>query len=105
MSSANDKYFPVESNEDDIENVRLAIAELEKIAGEDNQNINMRDIKDTIVWAKLSLGIMTAQQAKAEVELLIKDRDITPRWKIDLKKRYDFYDRFPEHKDKVDLQV
>lgn len=123
-SQANDRYLAVapeiahesenevlERNEDDIKNVKRHIKELEKIADEEKiaaeqyMNNYWLDINDTIVWAKLCLGLLTAQQAKTALEQLMQDNDIGRQWKTALKKRYDLYDKFEEHRDKVNLQV
>jgi hypothetical protein len=101
VSSSNDKYFG-ENNADDIKKVKLYIENLEKIT---DKSKYWYDINDTIIWAKLSLGVISAQKAKEELEALIKDKDITRQWKNDLQKRYDLYDMFDEHTEKVKLTL
>jgi hypothetical protein len=54
---------------------------------EDPSNNYYRDIKDTVIWAKLSLGDMTARQARGEIDLLIQDSNTTAQWKSYLEKR------------------
>jgi hypothetical protein len=54
---------------------------------EDPSNNYYRDIKDTVIWAKLSIGDMTARQARGEIDLLIQDSNTTAQWKSYLEKR------------------
>ncbi len=98
----NDKYLRRERDEEVIQNVKQAIAELKQFASEENKNNKYwLDVKDTIVWAELCIGTILPHQAKQEIELIAQGCDIAT--KTDLQERYDFYDRFPEHVDQVNL--
>jgi hypothetical protein len=118
VSSANDKYLAIskdtvaegeleilERDEDDVKDVELCIAELEETVAQDRKNSYWLDIKDTIIWAKLSLGITSPGDCKAALEGMVNDTAISREWKRNLKKRYDFYDKFDEHTDKICLHV
>lgn len=105
ISSENDKdlYADHKANEKEIADARSYIIELEKMA---DKSKFKNDIRDTIIWARLVFGIITAKETKERLEVLLKDvvsaakdKNIAVQWRKQLIERYEFYDRFPEHKE------
>jgi hypothetical protein len=99
----------VKAEEDRIDpkTVNEALDDLERIASlaYDHKDKYWYDYKDTVVWAKFHLGMLTSEQTKKEVELLLSDANIPQQWKHQVRKSYTFYNLFPEHTDKVYLEV
>lgn len=100
VSAINDTYFNISKSEDTIKNVgdvANTIKEFEAMLSDNLKTLSLADNQETLIWAKLCLGIITGQVAKAQIELLARDCTISDVWKREVKERYEFYDRFPEH--------
>lgn len=108
-SMAAEEAMTAEAEEDriDMNKVTEARDDLERIAfvAHDCKDKYWYDYKDTVVWAKFHLGMLTSEQTKNEVERLLSDASIPQPWKLQVRRSYAFYDLFPEHRDKVNLEV
>jgi|GEM_PF-3940836 hypothetical protein len=109
VSAKHDTYFNISKSEDVIKtvgDVANAIKELEAMLSDNRKTLSLVDNRETLIWAKLCLGIMTGQVAKTQIELLASDSNINDEWKKEVQERYEFYDRFPEHAgNKVNLAI
>jgi len=108
IASENDVSFNKSNTEESIKNVgdaAKAITELDKMLLDDRKKDFLLDNKETLIWAKLCLGLLRARDVKTQIELLARNTNATTKWKKDVQARYDFYDRFTEHTEKVDLSI
>lgn len=108
-SSANDAHFKFRRTGDDLKNlgdVAAAITDLERILSDRKKTEFSFHEKETLIWAKLCLDMISNEDAKSQIETLAQDADSTAEWRDDIQDRYGFYNRFPEHaNNKVNLNV
>ena len=108
-SSANDACFTIRRKGDDLKklgDVAAAITDLERMLLDGRKTEFSIHQKETLIWAKLCLGLITNVDAKNHIETLAQDADSTAEWWDDIQSRYRFYNRFPEHaNNKVNLIV
>ncbi len=98
-------YLAQRGHKIDEPQIRQLLGELEQLADTNRDDPAWRDYKDTIAWAKLHLGEETAERTKSYIESLIRDTNAPQEWQLATKERYDFYDRFPSHTQKVNLVI
>ncbi len=99
-------YLSQRGTGSDKQNVSRVLPDLIKIASEKRaaQAGEWWRLHDTITWAKLHLGRITPQDAAAEVQVLLNNRDIDDdRWKNDVRKQYALYNKFHDQADWVVL--
>lgn len=95
---------------EDMDTVVSILPKLVKIISEIRDQREYRErwcnYQDTIAWANLHLGRKRAQETKNIVQELINLPDISPEWKSETKKRYDFFNKLQtEDENKVHLSL
>jgi len=99
-------YLAQREEKADEANVRRLLTRLEELAVQNRSDHKYwMDYQDTVIWVKLHLGDLSAEQARSAVESLISETSAPSAWRAAAKERYDFYDRFPSHTEKVNLSV
>jgi hypothetical protein len=61
--------------------------------------------QDTLAWANLYLWNNSAQETANIIQALINRPDIDTQWKVETKKRYEFYNKLRPHAEPVILHV
>jgi hypothetical protein len=108
IASENDISFNITRTEESITKVgdaAKAIIELERMLLDGRRNDFLLDNRETLIWAKLCFGTLPARDAKTQIETLARDSNTPLKWKKDVQAKYDFYDRFTEHTQKVNLSI
>ena len=79
------------------------LPKLEKTVSEEGNSPGWWDHHDTLAWVKLALGLVSAADTKKAVNAILSNPLVPAAWKTAVIERYDFYDRFVEHVDKVEI--
>jgi hypothetical protein len=98
-------YLSSRGTQEDSAKISRALPELQRIIDQGQTIPLWYEYIDTMAWAKLHLGVRTAQETRAEIQRLFDNRAISHAWKIATKERYEFYDKVQRTDEFAGLRV
>jgi hypothetical protein len=98
-------YLSSRGTQKDNAEVTRTLPDLQRIIDQGQANPLWYEYLDTMAWANLHLGVKTAQETRADIQLLLDNSAISHSWKRGAKERYEFYDKVRRTHDFAGLRV
>lgn len=96
-------YLAQRASPHDKTELATLLPKVEKTVADEGDNPGWWDRRDTLAWVKLALGLASAADTHKAVTEILNSPLVPDAWKLEVIERYNFYDRFQEHIDKVKI--